>query len=681
MYPTKKYFVLLLSVMVLFALPALVQAQEQISFQSEEELIEFLRDQRSDERVTVEFTCDEELYAYLSAGDFKELQRLLYRAGIDGRGAWISYSDKTCAMKLTFSSTNNETYECQTAADVEFVLSALAENKTGREEKVYLLCSSMLYGAMTGNKKSFLYYPAAKHGIYNLYDYSYDNLEMFELSGLSLIEKPYAYAEDNTQFAAAVDQFKNQELEEFYVVFSSEMFSRIIQNKAEWKSMIAGSKLEGYIVNARGQGGTMEFSSVSYTDVARSICRETQELSGIISQMGASGITEFEIFFPDTTVFEELQEDDFALLHEIEAEAGLTSAEFSFSMSHDVMHYKDAVIVSDVVALGSLSEAVSYTEEKIAAGDCEISLFCTEELYSDLLGDLTAHFVVIPDGMTRIYDLLSQAGICDYELTSFPATHVISISVKRLFPGTAIMLAEKSGDDSALTDRERETLDEAKKIAEDARNDDPLMTAKYIHDWLCEKNTYTNDEDTDEDDTAIGAILNGEANCDGYTDAFYLIGSLAGLNVRYQHGDSYEKGFALSVLPITHIWNLLNIDDEWRMVDVTWDDNGDYPVYVWFNVGEDVASLMHLWNYDMTVSLAPETNRKFFADNEFYAEDASEVQAILEQVSEENPEEFILITQNLTEDEVTQLVRDNLTAGRIRYSWNEKMNMLTVKVS
>ena len=36
------------------------------------------------------------------------------------------------------------------------------------------------------------------------------------------------------------------------------MFSRIIQNKAEWKSMIAGSKLEGYIANAIDYSASIE---------------------------------------------------------------------------------------------------------------------------------------------------------------------------------------------------------------------------------------------------------------------------------------------------------------------------------------------------------------------------------------------------------------------------------------
>ena len=671
----KKMIAIILTVLIVLTLPTGIFGAAGETFQTEEQLIEYLQNQKADGLVTVEFTVSRDLYKELSADKFKECCRMLYKAGIDGRGSGIYSSDKDYALKLSVRYSDDKAYDCSTSADLE---EAFADMVKENCKSANILCSPSLYKTVTNNKNSAFYFPASKYGIQLIYDRPLDDLEIIEISEMRFIDGTYAYAEDYSQFAAAVSQFEKQKLDEFNVVFSYDTFNKVMKDKSEWKTMIASSTINECIVINRGSGGTVNFSGVSYTDIARAICRSTGELAGIISQMGAAGITEFEIFFPYKEVFEELKENDFAKLHEIEAEAGMSSGKMSYSMYGDRISYEDARIVSDAVALKSLSDAISYTEKAVTSGESEINLFCTEKLYDELLGDLTNQFVIIPDGLTRIYDLLSQTGICDYEMSSFPSTHVINISIKKLFPGTAIMLAEKSGDDSSLSDREKKTREEARKIAKEANNKDPLLTAKYIHDWLCEKNVYTDDETTDEDDTAIGAILNGEANCDGYTDAFYLIGSLAGLNVRYQHGDSYEKGFNFAITPITHIWNLLEIDDEWRMVDVTWDDNGDSPTYVWFNVGQDVASLMHIWNEDMTVALAPVTERTFCADNECYAKESSEVNQFLQKMNSERPAELVIVAPEIKKNDLLQLVRDGLAASNMAYAYNDKMGMLTV---
>ena len=87
---------------------------------------------------------------------------------------------------------------------------------------------------------------------------------------------------------------------------------------------------------------------------------------------------------------------------------------------------------------------------------------------------------------------------------------------------------------------------------------------------ISENLRWGNDDATDEDDCCIGALLDGRANCDGYADALLLVGRLAGLNVRYQHGDSLNGGMGSYFS--THMWNLIELDGAWRMIDANWDD-------------------------------------------------------------------------------------------------------------
>ena len=68
--------------------------------------------------------------------------------------------------------------------------------------------------------------------------------------------------------------------------------------------------------------------------------------------------------------------------------------------------------------------------------------------------------------------------------------------------------------------------------------------------------------------------MDGVANCQGYSDAFYLLASLAGFDVRIVGSDD-------------HAWNAIKLSDSWYAVDCTFNDlNSDYPdakYYIWFN--------------------------------------------------------------------------------------------------
>ena len=155
--------------------------------------------------------------------------------------------------------------------------------------------------------------------------------------------------------------------------------------------------------------------------------------------------------------------------------------------------------------------------------------------------------------------------------------------------------------------RERFDIAAARALASACRSNDPLETVRKIHDALCDRIVYTSDEDMDEDDTAVGALLNGQANCDGYSDAFFLVGRLAGLEVRYQHGDSREKGTDEKNRDVSHLWNLVRIGGAWYLVDVTWDDQDYGTIYTWFCIGADKARQSHIWNEEMSVPLAEKT--------------------------------------------------------------------------
>lgn len=161
------------------------------------------------------------------------------------------------------------------------------------------------------------------------------------------------------------------------------------------------------------------------------------------------------------------------------------------------------------------------------------------------------------------------------------------------YPGTRILRALRANDLSALTGDERRAAQLAVEIVENARAEasDALALERALHDWLCENVDYTNGEMTVPDVPrfcgALGALLDGEANCQGYSDAFYLLAGLAGFEVRHQNGTD-ASGAA-------HTWNVIRLNGKWYIVDVTHDDveSSNTWHYKAFNAGLDLID--HTW--------------------------------------------------------------------------------------
>ena len=114
------------------------------------------------------------------------------------------------------------------------------------------------------------------------------------------------------------------------------------------------------------------------------------------------------------------------------------------------------------------------------------------------------------------------------------------------YPGQKIVWAWQSGDFSGLSEKEQQTFDAAMALVEQGRSEteDIMELELWLHDWICThveydspySYVYPEDYVGLDELTCVGAILNGKANCQGYTDAFYLLGTLAGMEVHKVFG-------------------------------------------------------------------------------------------------------------------------------------------------
>ena len=132
--------------------------------------------------------------------------------------------------------------------------------------------------------------------------------------------------------------------------------------------------------------------------------------------------------------------------------------------------------------------------------------------------------------------------------------------------GVRVADAYRRGDLCSLIPEEREALDRTLAIVATAREgaSDPLVLGQSLFDAVRSCAVYENPALGSAAHrgvvSAASVLVGGRGNCQGFADAYYLLGSLAGLAVRYQAG---FKGRA------AHLWNLLLVDGDWQTVDVT----------------------------------------------------------------------------------------------------------------
>lgn len=190
-------------------------------------------------------------------------------------------------------------------------------------------------------------------------------------------------------------------------------------------------------------------------------------------------------------------------------------------------------------------------------------------------------------------------------LNSNAGSNCFIYTIQTEYPGTHVANAYLRSDTSTLTGDELQLYNAALPIVNEAQKfSTPIEKELYIHNEICnhatfytEENLFTADNKPKRFATALGALLDGKANCGGFTDAFYMLGRMCGLNVArtggmVKIGDHWEK----------HAWNTITFDDgKTYCVDVT---NGVNAKNLhMFNATPDVLRETHRCDWDAIPNL------------------------------------------------------------------------------
>lgn len=144
--------------------------------------------------------------------------------------------------------------------------------------------------------------------------------------------------------------------------------------------------------------------------------------------------------------------------------------------------------------------------------------------------------------------------------------------------------------------------------------------------------------------TAAGVLINKVAVCQGYSEAFKLLLNLCGIECEIVTGTSNG---------IDHAWNVVKLDNEWYIVDVTYDDPITYDnnkrievlQYDYFNITNKQLSVDHIWDtWKYPVATASKYN--YFVYNGILAHNFTEFKKIILSQVKEGKKELLCYVEN-----------------------------------
>jgi transglutaminase-like putative cysteine protease len=166
---------------------------------------------------------------------------------------------------------------------------------------------------------------------------------------------------------------------------------------------------------------------------------------------------------------------------------------------------------------------------------------------------------------------------------------------------TGIVLQEYLIDDKPDFEREeeRELYSAMTGITEEIIDANMTEMDKVIavHDYLVVNTVYSEEQDkADYLATAYSVLIEGEGQCQGYSEAFTALLMISGVETKVISGDALD----VSATYQPHAWNLVKIDGDWYHADVTWDDpipdTGGSAIHTYLFRSDDYFERDHSWS-------------------------------------------------------------------------------------
>ncbi len=184
----------------------------------------------------------------------------------------------------------------------------------------------------------------------------------------------------------------------------------------------------------------------------------------------------------------------------------------------------------------------------VNSGMTDFTFYCSKD-YTNCVKDVS-DFANDQNMISNLNNFVHPYNSFKTITTEVESTGKVSLSIDKVYDDEMIIILNYKVDEIM------------KKYIKD--NENLKEKIKVIHDYIINNTTYDKDRSDKKivkykSDNAYGVLIENYGLCGGYTDAMMLF--LEKLNT-----PNYK------IATENHIWNYVNIDNEWLHLDLTWDD-------------------------------------------------------------------------------------------------------------
>lgn len=163
------------------------------------------------------------------------------------------------------------------------------------------------------------------------------------------------------------------------------------------------------------------------------------------------------------------------------------------------------------------------------------------------------------------------------------------------------------------TDKNAKELmdDEVNKIISAVKTDDDVETIRNLHDYLIENYEYSKDNEFNQN--IIGLLLEGRGTCASFARTFQYIAQELGYTVYSVPGTS-DSGDGVE----NHLWNIIEINEQWYWMDVTLDIYRlGVPVHTFELISDDYL-IAHHFEQEFIYPECTDTSYQDFLNRDYY---------------------------------------------------------------
>jgi len=324
------------------------------------------------------------------------------------------------------------------------------------------------------------------------------------------------------------------------------------------------------------------------------------DLRNLMLSYQAASTTSYTVHCSEV-LYQLISVNDFHVLHGLEGDAGFKSRNMTYYSSKHLIEYSNIEYAPNYVSVQTLEELKQWMQERCLALEENFSFHCSDELYATLSRN----------DFDMLYAIENNCGIYVRDMRYNDSKQHLYFTNVEYYPGYYIARCLQMGRMANLSARSLSLYNEAKDILDEVQplySHDRLALQFALQDAIMSRIEYLKGTDgvNGDYDTAFGALLNGRCECDGYADAFYLVATMAGFDVRFQFGKDINDGEL-------HLWNTIAHDGQWYFTDLTWCDSTDDSHHLYSNIGYDIAKQGYDWNEACSlVPLAASTSAKYY---------------------------------------------------------------------